>query len=114
MVNFYKSNPVMDMGLPQSDSPIVQIVRIKHMLTKKTYDGLKRDFFRVHRQFVLGNEVRYFYDYYMICCGPIALPDRVTYHDGAVNAFAPDGSFDPSLVRTGQVSGSVKSKKAKD
>lgn len=114
MVNFYKSNPVMDMDLPRSDSPIVQIVRIKHMLTKKTYDGLKRDFFRVHRQFVLGNEVRYFYDYYMICCGPIALPDRVSYHDGATKAFAADGSFDPLLVRTGSVSGSVKSKKAKD
>ncbi len=114
MVNFYKSNPVGDMGIPLTGSPTVQIVRIKHMLAKKTYDGLKRDFFRVHRQFVLGNEVRYFYDYYMICCGPIALPDRVSYHDGAVKSFAPDGSFDPSMVRTGNVSGSVKSKKAKD
>lgn len=114
MVNFYKSNPVGDMGIPLTGSPIVQIVRIKHMLKKDTYDGLKRDFFRVHRQFVMGNEQRYFYDYYMICCGPIALPDRVSYHDGAVNSFGADGSFDPSKIRTGAVSGSVKSKKAKD
>ncbi len=114
MVNFYKSNPVGDIGLPLTGSPTVQIVRIKHMLKKDTYNGLKRDFFRVHRQFVMGNEQRYFYDYYMICCGPIALPDRVSYHDGATKAFAPDGSFDPSQVRVGPVSGSVKSKKAKD
>jgi hypothetical protein len=42
----------------------------------------------------MGNERRYFYDYYMLCCGPIALPDRVENPDGAVGAFAADGSFE--------------------
>jgi hypothetical protein len=101
-VNFYKSDPVADLGLPPSDKPVVQIVRIKHMLKPQTYNGLKRDFFRVHRQFVMGNEQRYFYDYYMICCGPVSLPQRVAYHEGAVDAFAPDGSFNPALVETGR------------
>ena len=104
IVNFYKSDPVTDLGLPPSDKPVVQIVRIKHMLKPETYNGLKRDFFRVHRQFVMGNEQRYFYDYYMICCGPVSLPQRVAYHEGAVDAFAPDGTFNASLVETGRQS----------
>ena len=104
IVNFYKSDPVADLGLPPSDKPVVQIVRIKHMLKPETYNGLKRDFFRVHRQFVMGNEQRYFYDYYMICCGPVSLPQRVAYHEGAVDAFAPDGTFNAALVETGRQS----------
>ena len=104
IVNFYKSNPVTDLGWPALEKPVVQIVRVKHMLKPETYKGIKRDFFRVHRQFVMGNEQRYFYDYYMICCGPISLPQRVVYHDGAVEAFAPDGAFDPARVETGKQS----------
>ncbi len=107
IVNFYKSDPVADLGLPAAEKPIVQIVRVKHMLKPETYNGMKRDFFRVHRQFVMGNEQRYFYDYYMVCCGPVALPQRVVYHEGAVEAFAPDGSFRPEAVETGRKSASI-------
>jgi hypothetical protein len=113
IVNFYKSDPVMDLGLPPAGSPVVQIVRIKHMLKPQTYNGLKRDFFRVHRQFVGGNEQRYFYDYYMICCGPVPLPARVVYHEGAVDAFAPDGSFNAALVETGRPSQSIFAKESR-
>jgi hypothetical protein len=113
IVNFYKSNPVTDLGLPPVERPIVQIVRVKHMLRPATYAGLKRDFFRVHRQFVMANEQRYFYDYYMIVGGPVPLPQRVLYHDGAVNAFAADGTFDANSVETGSQSGSTPSKKSR-
>jgi hypothetical protein len=98
IINFYKSNPVTDLGLPPCDKPVVKIARIRHMLKEATYKGLRRDFFRVHRQFVMANEQRYFYDYYMICCGPVPLPQRVAFPEGAVAAFAPDGAFDPDAV----------------
>lgn len=113
IVNFYKSNPVTDLGMPDAGKPIVQIVRVKHMLKRETYNGLKRDFFRVHRQFVMGNEQRYFYDYYMICGGPVPLPQRVADQEGSVKAFAVDGSFDPSAINTQKTAKSVPSKKSK-
>jgi hypothetical protein len=113
IVNFYKSDPVTDLNLPAADQPVVQIVRIKHMLKPETYKSLKTDFFRVHRQFVMGNEQRYFYDYYMMCCGPVALPQRVEYHSGAVDSFAPDGNFNPALVESGQRTGSFFEHKSK-
>jgi hypothetical protein len=113
IVNFYKSNPVTDMGLPPAPSPVVQIVRVKHMLARDTYKGLKRDFFRVHRQFVMSNEQRYYYDYYMICCGPVPLHLRAANEKGSVAAFAADGSFDPSAIDPAKPIKSVASKKSK-
>ncbi len=98
IINFYKSNPVTDLGLPPTGKPVVQIARIRHMLSEETYEAIRRDFFRVHRQFVMANETRYFYDYYMICCGPVPLALRVADPNASVAAFAPDGAFDPGMV----------------
>jgi hypothetical protein len=58
-----------------------------------TYRRFHLNFLRIHRQAVMGNERRYFYDYYMLCCGPIALRDRVEKPDLAVAAFAVDGAL---------------------
>jgi hypothetical protein len=46
----------------------------------------------------MGNERRYFYDYYMLCCGPIALGDRVANPDRAVAAFGTDGALDAQVL----------------
>ena len=83
--------------------PIVRIIRIRLMVEEHTYRMFRLSFLRIHRQAVMGNERRYFYDYYMLCCGPMALNDRIENPDGAVTAFAADGSISaaalmPSLV----------------
>ena len=73
-INFYKTDPVAEMRLkPRSDGqafPVVQQVRIRDMLEKATYKRIKHNPFRIHYQFVFGNTRRYFYDFFMICCGP--------------------------------------------
>ena len=73
-INFYKTDPVGEMGLdPRSGGkafPVVQQVRIRDMLEKPTYQRIKHNPFRIHYQFVFGNTRRYFYDFFMICCGP--------------------------------------------
>jgi len=48
---------------------------------------------------VMGNERRYFYDYYMLVCGPIALFDRVADPDAAVEAFAADGGLTTAALQ---------------
>jgi hypothetical protein len=63
------------------------------MVEEATYRHFRLNFLRIHRQAVMGNERRYFYDYYMLCCGPIALADRVANPDQAVAAFGDDGAF---------------------
>ena len=85
LVNFYKSNPVADMGLtPRVKDgpdglpfPLTSIVRIKHMLETATYKRIKWRLFRVHYQYIFGNTKRYFYDFFMICCGPVPLAERM-------------------------------------
>jgi hypothetical protein len=71
------------------------------MVQEHTYRRFRLNFLRIHRQAVMGNERPYFYDYYMLCCGPIALVDRVEDPDRAVAVFAPDGSLRSDLSGVG-------------
>jgi len=98
IINVYKVNPVVALGLPPAGKPIVKIFRIRLMVEEHTYRRFHLNVLRIHRQAVMGNERRYFYDYYMLCCGPIALRDRVEQPDWAVTAFAPNGALQPDLV----------------
>ena len=45
-------------------------MRFRNQLDPATYRAIKRDFFRVHRQFVFGVERRSHYAYHAILCGP--------------------------------------------
>ena len=93
IINVYKVDPVVVLGMPATGKPIVKIVRIRMMVEEHTYRRFHLNFLRVHRQAVMGNERRYFYDYYMLCCGPLTLPQWVEHPDRAVAAFATDGAL---------------------
>ena len=102
IINVYKVDPLSALGLPPVGKPIVKIFRIRLMVEEHTYRRFHLNFLRIHRQAVMGNERRYFYDYYMLCCGPIALEDRVEKPDWAVAAFAASGALDEKLGAAGQ------------
>ena len=93
IINVYKVDPVVALGMPATGKPIVRIIRIRMMVEEHTYRRFTLNFLRIHRQAVMGNERRYFYDYYMLCCGPVALVDRVDNPELAVAAFTADGSL---------------------
>jgi pimeloyl-ACP methyl ester carboxylesterase len=93
IINVYKVDPVVALGLPATGKPIVKIFRIRLMVEEHTYRRFHFNFLRIHRQAVMGNERRYFYDYYMLCCGPIPLADRVANPEQAVAIFAMDGAL---------------------
>jgi pimeloyl-ACP methyl ester carboxylesterase len=84
-INFYESNPVADMGLtPRVKDvpnglpfPLTRTVQIRDMLDKAFYRRVKWNAIRVHYQYVLGNTKRYFYDFFMISCGPVPLAERM-------------------------------------
>jgi hypothetical protein len=84
-VNFYKCNPVADMGLQprikqqpiEMPFPFTSQVRVKDMVDAETYRRIKRQFFRIHYQYIFGNNRRYFYDFFVICCGPLPLAERM-------------------------------------
>lgn len=93
VISFYNVNPAIAIGLPPGRNPIVQKVSMRQMLNRKTYRSFSGNFFRLHRQWIMGNEMRYFYDYFQICCGPATLTRRVGDHYIA-DYFREDGSYD--------------------
>jgi len=93
VINVYKVDPVVAVGLPATGKPVVKIIRIRMMVQEHTYRRFHLNFLRIHRQAVMGNERRYFYDYYMLCCGPLPLAEWVDNPDRAVATFAADGGL---------------------
>lgn len=92
-LNFYKTDPVARMGLPATGKPFVQTIRIRETLIDKEYRQLKMNFLRLHRQFAMPNTRRYFYDYYLICFGPMALAERAALRRRATAAIGEDGRY---------------------
>ena len=93
IINVYKVDPVVAVGLAATGKPIIKIIRIRSMVEEKTYRSFHLNFLRIHRQAMMGNERRYYYDYYMLCCGPIPLAARVADGDAAVAAFTGEGAL---------------------
>jgi pimeloyl-ACP methyl ester carboxylesterase len=84
IINFYKCDPYRMAGLTHDRRdafPLMYQVRFREMLNPDAYKRIKRNFFRVHYQFISANSRRYFFDFLMICCGTRRLeavaPDRL-------------------------------------
>ena len=82
-MNFYKVDPVTDMGL-KGKGPVIRQVRVKAMLDPAAYRRIKRNLFRVHNQFVSANDRRAAYDYFMLLCGPLSAENQARSRDGVI------------------------------
>ncbi|MDB5593030.1 MAG: hypothetical protein JWR86_3555 [Enterovirga sp.] len=94
-MNFYKTNPVRLLLGRDTGGPAVRVVRISRMLQPAYYRRIKRNFFRVHNQFVSGNDLRAAYDYFMVVCGPVPVREQALAPEGAGARIAADGSLVP-------------------
>ncbi len=65
-----------------SRPPISRRVRFSRMISSERYKKIKGRFFRLHRQMLLANERRYFYDFYLLTCGPQRVVDMVSREQG--------------------------------
>lgn len=92
-MNFYKTDPIAEMKLTATTHPLIRTVRIKHMLDPAIYKRIRRNFFRVHCQFVSGNDRRAPYDFFMVMCGPLTAEQQARAADGAISVIGPDGAL---------------------
>jgi len=97
VLNFYRSDPVRVLKLKAARAPVIRTVKIRAMLGKQIYRRFRYNFLRLHRQFVMGNTMRYHYDFYMSCCGPMAQAARIENPTLSVDNFAEDGTYLPAL-----------------
>ena len=74
-IHFYKAKVAAVCGHPDAEQASILFVRFKQMLTAKHYAKIKRDFLRVHRQYVLGPDVRAFFDFTLMTAGPLPASD---------------------------------------
>jgi pimeloyl-ACP methyl ester carboxylesterase len=95
-ISFYKFDPVTRSRFyvdPVCGKPVIRRVQIHDMLAKRTYWRLRLRFMRLHYQFVMANERRSTYDYFMMVCGPIPFADSTLNPRGPVEFIAPDGTL---------------------
>jgi hypothetical protein len=92
ILSFPGRNPITEL-ISDHGTPVLYKVRAKHMADIDPKRHFPETAYRNHRQLVRANSKRYFYDYFMICCGPFSLSARMKYPDIMVSAFAADGSL---------------------
>jgi hypothetical protein len=95
VISFYKFHPVTGRRLADDDGrtkPLVRRVQIHEMLTPESFRRYRFRFLRMHYQFVMANERRAPYDFFMLACGPISLLPTAHAPGGPIDLFGPDGS----------------------
>lgn len=74
-------NPVRDLALPIPESerrnPLIRSARFRDIASDKTYEAMLRSPFRMHFQFLMGNDRPGEYDYVLTALGPTRLSERV-------------------------------------
>jgi hypothetical protein len=76
----------------ETGKPQIRRVHLHEMLTAATFQRHRWDFMRLHYQFIMANERRTMYDYFMLVCGPLAFAKSLGAPQGPAELFAPDGS----------------------
>ncbi|HEX6443007.1 MAG TPA: hypothetical protein VF007_12520 [Stellaceae bacterium] len=92
-------DPVRDLGLRldgERQNPTIRSAKFKEIILPATYRKIRWNFFRMHFQFLMANEVLGEYDYPMIVCGPVFLADRIADPEAAVAAAY--GARTPAMV----------------
>lgn len=109
VMNFYRADPLPLMGLAATGSPIIRSVSIRRMIDPARYPRIRKNWYRMHCQFVRGNDRRAPYDYFMFVCGPLFAEQQVNAKEGAMQALDADGRFlvSPSPALTGDHSTEV-------
>jgi len=96
ILNFEKFDPVAGIGIDAGArrcNPLTWQVRFRDMLGAKFYRRLRFNFFRMHFQFIMANDSRAPYDYFMLTCGPATPAEWVKRGRDLLAEFGDDASY---------------------
>ena len=95
-ISFYKYDPAalhpFRANAP-GQKPHICLVGLKDMLARDTFAHHKLNHMRLHYQFVMENERRALYDYFMLLAGPAPFEYLSTIPNGALDVYGEDGSY---------------------
>jgi hypothetical protein len=102
VISFHKFHPVeltRFKDVNEASQPVIRRVQIHEMLSEPAFRRYRFNFMRLHYQFVMANERRSSYDYFMLVCGPAPFWQTVNQANGPVDLYAADGSLrDPAVA----------------
>jgi hypothetical protein len=96
IMNFANFDPVGGIGVQVGAlrcNPLIWLIRFQDMVSPEDYPAFRRNFFRMHFQYIMGNDRPAPYDYILLIGGPMAIADRARRHDELFKAFVRDGKL---------------------
>jgi hypothetical protein len=96
IMSLFDCNPAhwVEVDTAQTRSnPMVWLLRIRDLLTSDTYGRRRWNFFRMHYQFIMANDLLALYDYFMFVCGPMLVADWTKHGPEMVASFGPDSTY---------------------
>jgi hypothetical protein len=93
VMNFWDFDPVEGIGVqagPQRCNPLVWNLRLRDMLNDEFINRNRINFFRLHYQFIMANDKRAPYDFFMLVCGPLPVAIWARDPRAALARFADD------------------------
>ncbi len=90
VLNFWDFDPVAGIGVEAGSgrcNPIVWRVRFRDLLSPDFFRRMRFNFFRLHFQFVMANDRRAPYDYFMLVGGPLPVATWAQDPFGVFTAF---------------------------
>ncbi len=94
-MNFCPFDPVADVGIesgPERCNPSIWQIPFQAMIAPGTFKKMRFNYWRKHYQYIMSNERRATYDYFMFVCGPAPFSVWAAQNDLA-DSFAPDGTY---------------------
>lgn len=76
LIAFYGTEPQMTLGLDNPQAEIhVDKVRFSQVMEKTRYRRMRKSFYRSHRQYIMYQDMRCAFDFFLKCFGPIPIRD---------------------------------------
>ncbi len=110
VLNFWDFDPIAGIGIrlgPERCNPLVWNLRFRDMLSPELYRRIRLNYFRLHYQFIMANDRRAPYDYFMLVCGPVPVATWAKNPNAVMAAFDADARLveDRVVEATGANSG---------
>jgi hypothetical protein len=109
VLNFFEFDPVEGLGIhvgAKRCNPLIWRVRFRDMLSPEFYKRIRFNFFRLHYQFIMANDQRAPYDYFMLVCGPVPVATWAKDPQAALAAFDADARLAGERAATPAVASS--------
>ncbi len=86
-------SPLAGEGKVGVGGPVIRRVQIHQMLNPPALRRFRFNYMRLHYQFVMANERRAPYDYFMLVCGPAPFRRTVMQPNGPDDLYGADGAY---------------------